>query len=136
MKIVPYLNFAGNCREAVEFYKRCFDGDLFLMTYGQSPQTEHHGANPDAVMHATVSKGGVVLQAADVPGMPISQGNNFSLALQGDDLAEAERLFAAIGEGGKITMPIQPTFWAAGFGMLTDKFGINWLFNVANPAQK
>ncbi len=68
-----------------------------------------------------------------MPGMPFRQGNNFSVTVSCESLQEIERLFAALGEKGKVTMPLQDVFWGARFGMLTDQFGINWMFNFDMP---
>jgi PhnB protein len=70
-----------------------------------------------------------------MPGMLFQQGSNFSISIDCESVEETEKLFNAFGENGKITMPVQETFWAARFGMLTDQFGINWMFNFGKPAQ-
>ena len=81
-------------------------------------------------MHARLTKGQAVLMASDTtPGMPYQQGNNFSININCESLAEIERLFTAFSEKGKVTVPLQDTFWGARFGMLTDQFGVNWMFN-------
>jgi len=72
-----------------------------------------------------------VLMASDImPGMPFKQGNNFSVMIECENAAEQDRIFAALGEGGTVTMPLQDTFWEARFGMVTDQFGISWMFNL------
>ena len=71
-----------------------------------------------------------------MPGMHFQQGNNFSIALMCENLQEIEKLFAAVGEGGKVGMPLQETFWGARFGMLTDRFGVGWMFNLDKPQEK
>jgi PhnB protein len=70
-----------------------------------------------------------------MPGMPFQQGNNFSININCESLEETDRLFTALGENGKVKMPLQETFWAASFGMLTDQFGIHWMFNFEKPHQ-
>jgi PhnB protein len=90
----------------------------------------------DRIVHASLTKGSRFLMAADtMPGMPLQQGNNFTVSIQSESLQEIESLFAALGEKGKIVMPLQATFWTARFGMLTDQFGINWMFNFEPPKQ-
>ena len=82
------------------------------------------------VMHARITKGSAVLMASDsMPGHPFSQGTNFSVNIDCDTTDELDRYFTAMSEGGRVNMPPQDTFWGARFGMLTDKFGVNWMFN-------
>ena len=77
-----------------------------------------------------------VMASDTMPGMPFKQGNNFSICINCESPQELERLFSAVGERGKVTMPLQDTFWGARFGMLTDQFGINWMFNFEKPKQQ
>jgi len=131
-----YLTFDGNCREAMTFYKNCLDANLDIFSFGDAPTPSPEGAK-DRTMHARLSKGGANLMASDnMPGMPFTQGNNFSISIDCDSAEEIERFFNAIGENGKVTMPLQKTFWAARFGMLTDQFGISWMFNLNEPGQQ
>jgi PhnB protein len=135
-EINAYLVFDGNCREAMTFYQKCLGADLQMMPFSDMPGGSPEGAK-DRIMHARLTKGAAVLMASDnMPSMPFQQGNNFSIALQCESPQEVDRCFAALGEKGKITMPLQETFWAARFGMLTDQFGINWMFNFEKAAQK
>lgn len=137
-QINTYLTFDGNCREAMSFYEKCLGGQLFLMPFSQAPcdlPPEAADAK-DRIMHACLSNGKAMLMASDtMPGMPFQAGNNFSINIACESQEEAERLFAALGENGKVIMPLQQTFWAARFGMLTDRFGINWMFNLEEPAK-
>jgi PhnB protein len=128
--VITYLTFDGNCREAMKFYERCLGGQLHLMPFSEAPGDYPKEAK-DRVMHATVIKDGVpVVMASDsMPGAPVQQGTNFSICLSPDGPEELERLFAAFSEKGKVTMPLQDTFWGARFGTLIDRFGINWMFN-------
>jgi PhnB protein len=81
-------------------------------------------------------KGGAFLMASDtLPGMPFRQGNNFAINIECENIPEIERLFTALGEGGKVTNELQDTFWNARFGSLTDRFGVNWMFNCELPKQ-
>jgi PhnB protein len=137
-EIVTHLNFDGNCREAMEFYKKCFGAELFLMPFSEMPGELPKQAQQakDRIMHASLTKGFRLLMAADtMPGMPLQQGNNFTVSIQCESLPEIERLFTGFAEKGKVVMPLQETFWAARFGMLTDQFGINWMFNLEKPNQ-
>jgi PhnB protein len=132
-----YLTFDGNCRDAMTFYEKCLGGELHLMPFSDAQgQCDLPADAKDRVMHACLSKGGVLLMASDaMPGMALKEGNNFSINISCESRQEIEKLFAALGESGKITMPLQDTFWGAHFGMLTDRFGINWMFNYEYPKQ-
>ena len=125
-----YLTFDGNCRQAMEFYAKCIGADVRMMTFSEAPMDAPPTAK-DRIMHARLAKGDVVLMASDsMPGMPLQQGNNFSLAFTCENVAEAEKLFAALGDKGKVTMPLQETFWAQRFGMIMDQFGVQWMINL------
>lgn len=132
-ELTTYLTFDGNCRDAMEFYKKCLDAQLYLMPFSEAPGEVPEGAK-DRIIHAKLTKGAAVLMASDtMPGMPFQQGNNFSVSVSCESLQEIERLFTAIGVNGKVTMQLQDTFWGARFGMLTDQFGIHWMFNFEHP---
>lgn len=132
-EIITYLNFDGNCREAMTFYGRCLEAEAHMMPFSETNMDFPKEAK-DRIMHANLSKGPATLMASDtMPGMPFKQGNNFSVCISCESLQEIEKLFTALGENGKVTMPLQDTFWGARFGMLTDQFGINWMFNFEKP---
>jgi PhnB protein len=132
-EIATYLNFNGNCRDAMKFYERCLGGELHMMPFSEVPGNYPPEAK-DRIMHARLTNGPAVLMASDtMPGMPFQQGTNFAIAVQCQRQEEIEKLFNAISEKGKVTMPLQDTFWGARFGMLTDQFGINWMFNFEKP---
>jgi PhnB protein len=134
-EIITYLTFDGNCRDAMKFYERCLEGELHLAPFSETPGDFPKEAK-DRIMHARLTKGPAVLMASDtMPGMPFKQGNNFSICITCESLQELEKLFTALGDKGKVTMPLQDTFWGARFGMLTDHFGINWMFNFEKPKQ-
>jgi PhnB protein len=130
----PYLIFNGNCREAMSFYGKCLGIQPQIMSFGDAPPgTPSSPETKDKVMHARIGQGAkTYLMASDnMPGMPFTQGNNFSINIQCETADELDRFFKAlISDGGKVTMPPGETFWAARFGMGTDKFGINWMFNL------
>jgi PhnB protein len=137
-EVNTYLNFDGNCREAMEFYKKCLGAELQLMPFSEGPADLLKEAKEakDRIMHARLTKGSTLLMASDtMPGMPFQQGNNFSVSIQCESLPEIEKLFTAFGEKGKVTMPLQDQFWGARFGMLKDQFGIHWMFNFEHPKQ-
>lgn len=132
----PYLTFNGNAAEALAFYAQTLGGQVtFSMTFGESPGGEDTPAEyRDRIMHATVQACGFQLMASDAPpGWAFEGFKGFSLSVGGKDEAEGRQLFAALAAGGRITMPYGPTFWAAGFGMLEDRFGVPWMVNVENP---
>ena len=130
--IVPYLMFNGNAGEALAFYAKAFDGKtLFQQSFGESPMgNEMPDEYKSKIMHATFQAGDLTFMVSDnMPGQQVSGGTNLSLSLNFKTVAEIDKIFAALSEDAKITMPLQDTFWGAKVGMLTDKFGINWMFN-------
>jgi len=128
--IQSYLNFDGNTADAMKFYANALGGDLQMQTFGDAKIPVPPGAE-SRVLHARLEKGSVVLMASDSPpGMSVTFGNNYHINVDCDDKAEVDRLMNALGEGGTIRMPAQEMFWGAYFGMLTDKFGVNWMFNA------
>jgi PhnB protein len=127
-----YLTFNGNCAEAMAFYAKALGGKVaFSMTFGESPEADKFPPETRSwIMHSTVEARGQSLMASDsMPGQPVKGYEGFSLSVQGKDVKEGEQLFKALSEGGKVTMPFGPTFWAAGFGMLVDRFGVPWMVN-------
>ena len=133
--IKPYIAFKGNCEEAINFYKDRLDGEiLFVQRYGESPMA---GKGPDdKIMHCSLKVGDSVIMACDnvfEDKNPTTIGNNITLSIGTNDISQAESAFEKMLEGGAVVMPMQETFWAQRFGMLTDKFGINWMFNVDKP---
>jgi PhnB protein len=133
--ITTYLTFDGSCRQAMTFYQKCLGAELELKTFAEMPGDFPKEAK-DRIMHARLTKGSeFLLMASDgMAGMPLQAGNNFSIAIACESLDEIERLFTAFSENGKVTMPLHDAFWGSRFGMLTDQFGINWMFNFEKPA--
>lgn len=137
-----YLTFKGNCREAFEFYQSVFGGEFKdLSPFGDMPPQEGMPPIPeemkDQLMHISlpISKE-TVLMGSDAGGEwapSISVGNNFSISVNTDDKAEANRIFGGLSAGGQVAMPMADTFWGSYFGMFTDKFGINWMVSYAPP---
>ena len=131
LQLDTYLFFDGNCADAMRFYERTLGGKLQLMTHGDSPmaaQTPPGSAN--RIMHARLELDGRLLMASDsMVGQPYERMKGFSLSLIYPTVAEAQRMFSALAEGGQITMPIAKTFWAEAFGMLVDRFGTPWMVN-------
>ena len=104
-----------------------------MMPFSEAPGNHPPDAK-DRIMHARLTNGPAVLMASDtMPGMPFQQGSNFAICVNCQSQEELERFFSAIREKGNVTMPLQDTFWGARFGMLTDQFGVNWMFNFEKP---
>lgn len=131
MKITPYLNFAGDCREAMTFYQSVFGGELEMTAHKDTPSAEHVPPEmQNQIMHAALTIGDAVIFASDAP---MTKANNFSgvyLSVHPTSVEEADRMFAALKEGGEVEMPLEETFWAKRFGMLYDRWGVKWMFNV------
>lgn len=125
MKLIPYLNFEGNTEEALNRYQVIFNGTIHdLSRFGQP---EDH---KDKIMHARLTFGENVLMFSDtMPGGTVNHGDGVHLSLAMDNEAQARSIFEQLGEGGKITMPMEKQFWGALFGMVTDRFGIHWMIN-------
>jgi len=127
MRMNTYLNFAGKCAEAFRFYEKHLGAKVgMMMTHGQSP--DQTGVGPDwrdAVLHARISIGGTELMAADIPNAEPMRSAYLTLGMDSD--SEAERIYSALAEGGKVLMPMQETFFASRFGQVRDQFGMNWM---------
>jgi len=131
VEVAAYLSFNGQCEAAFRFYEKCLGASsLSFHTYAGSPMSGDVPADwQDKVMHATLTLGNTSLMGADSPPNHSAPPQGFSLSINVDQPEDADRVFAALAEGGKIQMPIGPTFWSARFGMLTDQFGIPWMVN-------
>lgn len=134
MAVQVYLNFNGNCREAVEYYETVFGVERQnFMTFGDVPPDPQYSLPEEAkqlVMHARLNISGSTVMFSDVfPGMPFVEGNNVSLSIVSNDIDEVKSLFHKLKEGGKIGMELQETFWSKCYGNLTDKLGIQWQLN-------
>ncbi|MES1264243.1 MAG: VOC family protein [Variovorax sp.] len=138
MQVQSYLFFDGRCEEALEFYRKAVGAQVtMLMRFKESPDPipadKVPAGSEDKVMHASFNIGETMLMASDgfAKGQPTFKG--FALSLNAADEAEARRLFGALGEGGKVQMPLGKTFWAPAFGMVEDRFGILWMVQVPAP---
>jgi PhnB protein len=136
MKLNSYLNFNGQCEAAFKFYEKCLGGKIEgAFPYGESPMSKDVPADwQKKLMHATLVAGDQVLMGADAPPGRYQKPEGFSVAINLKDAAKSERIFHALAEGGTVKMPIQETFWAERFGMLTDQFGIPWMINCEKAA--
>lgn len=136
-KIVAYLNFDGNCREAMEFYRSCLGGELKIMTAGESPMGAQIAPDlRDKVMHAELARGSLLLMASDNlqnPGWGVKLGEAITLMLVCESEEEIKASFEALARGGKVTQALGKQFWGAIYGDLTDKFGLRWMLNWEPP---
>lgn len=131
MKINAYLHFDGQCEAAFKFYEQCLGGKIvFKMTYGESPMADQSPPGwRDKIMHVRLMVKDQVLMGADAPPDRYEAPKGFSMSLNLTDATEAERIFNALKEKGTVVMPLQETFWAERFGMLSDQFSIPWMIN-------
>jgi PhnB protein len=133
MELQPYLFFTGNCEEALNFYKNVFGGEITQISrFKDAPPDPENPVKPEdreRVMHATFTSPDFSFMASDArPGKEYGEGP-ISLSLGLSDVAVAQRVFDGLAQGGKVEMPLGETFWGAKFGVLTDKFGIDWMVN-------
>lgn len=136
MQLTPYIIFNGNCEEALKFYEKALGGQIKdLMRYEGSP-VENMSADKNKVMHSHFAVDGNILFMASDSGQggPVaSQSGMIHLSLNFKDAGRIQNVFNALSDGGTVTMPLQDTFWGATFGMLTDSYGVNWMFNYDKP---
>jgi PhnB protein len=131
----PYLGFRDNAREAMSFYQSVFGGDLALSTFGEFHASEDP-AEADKIMHGMLTTDkGLVLMGADTPNsMEYTSGSSISISLSGEDEAELRGYWDKLsGNGGTVTVPLEPAPWGDTFGMCSDKFGVAWLVNITGP---
>lgn len=135
MKLNPYLHFNGNCEEAFSLYAKVFDvKQPSFFRFGESPMASQVGADwGSKIMHVTMTVGDQVLMATDAPPPHFRQPQGFAVCIDPGDEREAERIYKALSEGGKIGMPLQETFWAKRYAQFVDRFGIPWMINVSKP---
>lgn len=127
----PYLHFDGTAEKAIKLYESVLGARTEgLMRFGEMPGNHPAPENKDRIMHSTLHIGPAVLMVSDtMSGAPAAKDGNVHVVLHYDDVAEMTRAFDALAAGGKVDMPLADTFWGARFGMLTDAFGIEWMFN-------
>ena len=131
-RLNPYLSFRDNARQAMEFYRDVFGGDLTVNTFGESGDAQGT-PEADKIMHAQLETDrGFTLMASDTPAeMPYSPGDNISISLSGDDADDLRSWFAKLADGGSVTMPLEKQVWGDEFGMCVDPFGIQWMVNIS-----
>jgi len=133
-RLNPYVSFDGTARQAMEFYRDVFGGELAISTFGEYGAADQPGA--DKIMHAQLeTSDGLTLMASDMPpGTDHQPGNTMSISLSGDDGDRLRRYWQRLSDGGTVTMPLEKQMWGDEFGMCTDRYGIPWLVNIAQPA--
>jgi PhnB protein len=134
-RLNPYLNFKDNARQAMEFYKTVFGGELTLSTFGDGGMV-HTPADNAKIMHGQlVVSNGYWLMGSDTPADMETRPNGV-ISLSGDDEASLKASWDKLSAGGKVTMPLEKAPWGDSFGMLTDKFGVSWMVNIAGAPQQ
>jgi PhnB protein len=133
MKLHTYLSFNGNTRQAFEYYARHLGGNIMAMlTFGENPACESLPDSRDLIMHAIIDIGGHLVMGTDAtPDRPYEGVRGAHVVIHTQDPAEADKLFAALADGGQVALPIQETFWAKRYGILVDRFGVPWMVNCA-----
>jgi PhnB protein len=132
-RLNPYISFPGTAREAMEFYRTVFGGNLTVNTFGEFGNQD--AAVADKVMHAALETDrGYTLMASDLPpGMSPAAGSNITVSLSGDDGDELRGYWEKLSDGGHVNMPLEKQVWGDEFGMCTDRFGTPWMVNIAQP---
>ena len=134
MKIDPYLHFNGNCAEAIEWYEKAFNTKVSqVMRYGDAPAEDGYEIEPGTenfIGHATLQVGETGLMLCDAPDEEHRFGTGISLHISFDDIDSLKVAFDTLKDGGKVLMEIAPTFWSENFGIVTDKFGVHWMFSA------
>lgn len=135
MRLNPHLQFDGNCEAAFRLYEQCLSGKItVMMAYGESPLSEEMPPNwRKKILHTALTVGNYLLQGSDVPAESYRKPQGFSVMLNIEDVSEAERVFNDLSQNGTVQMPLQETFWAMRFGILTDQFGTPWTVNCGKP---
>jgi PhnB protein len=133
MQVQPYLFFDGRCEDAIEFYKKALGAKVeMLMRFKESPEPHMHApGSEDKVMHTCFKVGDTAIMASDGRNTGNPNFEGFALAIDAKNEAEADKMFNALSEGGKVTMPLAKTFFSPRFGMLADKFGVHWMVIAA-----
>ncbi|MDP2306126.1 MAG: VOC family protein [Pseudomonadota bacterium] len=136
-QLAIHLSFDGTCAEAFAFYKATLGAEIsMMMSYADSPMAAQVPAEQASrILHASLELGAQRIMGADaIQGHPYQGSQGFAVSLSYPTVDEARRVHAAMGEGGTIVMPFGPTFWARGFGMVTDRFSVTWMMSAEQPA--
>jgi PhnB protein len=131
-RLNPYIQFEGSAREAMEYYRTVFGGELTVSTFGEFGM---EGAGAEGVMHAQLeTPSGYTLMASDTPpGMDVQSGSSITISLSGDE-QDLRQYFEKLADGGQITMPLEKQMWGDEFGQCVDRFGVAWMVNISQPA--
>jgi PhnB protein len=132
-RLNPYITFAGNAQQALEFYEGVFGGTLALNTFGEFGAQDSSGA--DKIMHGMLeTDSGFTLMGADTaPGMEYNPGDNVAVSLSGDDVDELRGYWEKLSDGGTVSVPLEQQVWGDQFGMCVDQFGVAWMVNIGQP---
>ncbi|MGO4448924.1 VOC family protein [Phyllobacterium sp. TAF24] len=134
MKINAYLNFDGQCEEAFKFYEKVLNGQIqYIARFGDMPEGAGMPGAENQVMHVHMTVGNAELMGSDAPPPYFEKAQGMHVALHPDSAEEAERIFAGLSDGARVTAPIGETSWAIRFGMLVDRYGTPWIINFAKP---
>jgi len=137
-KINPFIKFNdGKCKEAMNFYKDCFGGELDFMTVKESPMAKDMDADKqELIMHSTLTKDSWILIGSDMMRDKAVVGDNVGISIGCDNEEEIRKIFEKLSEGGNVFMPLEDAFWGALFGVLTDKYGVEWMLNFQKTPYK
>lgn len=136
IQLNPYINFNGNTRQVMEYYKDIFGGTLNISTFKEY-NASRDPSDDNKIMHAQLEgNDGITIMAADIPfGMEFTPGSNYSLSLSGTEESHLTQYFRMLSEGGIITQPLVKATWGDTFGMVTDRFGVNWMVNITQKQE-
>lgn len=131
-KLNPYVSFRDNAREAMEFYRGVFGGNLTMSTFGEFQVSEDE-SEQDKIMHAQLdAPNGMTLMGSDTPAqMEFSEGSRVTISLSGEDEAELRGYWDKLADGGTVVLPLEQAPWGDSFGMCADRYGVNWMVNIA-----
>ncbi|HXR81843.1 MAG TPA: VOC family protein [Saprospiraceae bacterium] len=128
--LIPYLNFNGQCREAMAFYQQCLGGELILQKVSESPMSAQMPPGMESnILHSSLTNDHLMLMGSDMIGQGLKPGNAIGLCLQCSSEEEIQSFFKNLSIGAKVKMELHQTFWGATYGELTDQYGFNWMFN-------
>ena len=132
VRLNPYLSFSDNAREALEFYRSVFGGELTFMTFAEGGPVSDDPADADKIMHGQLeTEDGITLMGADTPGDMEHEAGGFAVSLSGDDDSTLRGYWEALSEGGTVIEPLATAPWGDSFGMCADRFGVTWMVNIA-----
>lgn len=135
LQMNPYINFQGKAREAMQFYQNAIGGDIELIAFGENG-VPHPAETGEAIMHAVLNADGATIMGSDgMPDHPPTTGDNFAIALSGEDEPRLTKAFKSLSVDGRVKQPLKVESWGDAFGWLEDKYGINWMVNINKPKE-